>query len=124
MYKVSLAEKLASFADHWSPKIVGELNGQHVKLVKFQGDFVWHHHDHEDELFLVVQGHFRMDYRDESGSDRSLHIAAGEFAIVPRGTEHRPSAVEEVHILLFEPAGTLNTGNIRTALTVEAPQQI
>ena len=103
---------------------MGELNGQHVKLVKFQGEFVWHHHDLEDELFLVVRGSFRMDYRDEAGGERSLAIAEGEFVIVPRGTEHRPYAAEEVHVLLFEPAGTLNTGNVRTALTIEAPVAI
>ena len=124
MQKVSLREKLAAFQDHWSPRIAGELNGQHVKLVKFQGDFVWHHHDHEDELFLVVEGAFRMDYRDESGMEQSLDVAAGEFVIVPRGMEHRPCATEEVHVLLFEPAGTLNTGNVRTELTVDAPRSI
>ncbi len=124
MEKVSLRDKLAAIQDHWKPRIAGELNGQHVKLVKFQGNFVWHHHDHEDELFLVVQGAFRMDYRDDAGNERSLDIAAGEFVIVPRGMEHRPFAAEEVHVLLFEPAGTLNTGNIRTTLTVDAPQTI
>jgi len=124
MQKICLLEKFASFDEHWSPRIVGELNGQHVKLVKFQGEFVWHHHDLEDELFLVVRGSFRMDYRDEAGGERSLAIAEGEFVIVPRGTEHRPYAAEEVHVLLFEPAGTLNTGNVRTALTIEAPVAI
>ena len=124
MYKVSVAEKFASFEDHWIPKIVGELNGQHVKLVKFQGDFLWHHHDAEDELFLVVRGWFRMDYRDAAGAERSLELREGEFAIVPRGTEHRPSAPEEVHVLLFEPATTLNTGNVRDARTVEVPEKI
>jgi mannose-6-phosphate isomerase-like protein (cupin superfamily) len=119
MQKVSLKEKLAAFHDHWSPKIVGELNGQHVKLVKFQGDFVWHHHDHEDELFLVVGGAFRMDYKDEAGNELCMDIAAGEFVIVPRGVEHRPCAAHEVQVLLFEPAGTLNTGNVRTSQTVE-----
>jgi mannose-6-phosphate isomerase-like protein (cupin superfamily) len=122
MQKVSLPEKLASFQDHWNPRIVGELNGQHVKLVKFQGEFVWHHHDHEDELFLVVHGAFRMEYRDEPGNEQSLEISSGEFVIVPRGMEHRPCATEEVQVLLFEPAGTLNTGNVRTARTVDAPQ--
>jgi mannose-6-phosphate isomerase-like protein (cupin superfamily) len=122
MQKVSLAEKFAAFPDHWSPRIVAELNGQHVKLAKFQGDFVWHHHDHEDELFLVVRGAFRMDYREESGAERSLEIATGEFVVVPKGMEHRPCAKEEVHVLLFEPAGTLNTGNVRTDRTVDAPQ--
>jgi len=123
MQKVSLAEKFAAFDEHWSPRIVGELNGQHVKLVKFQGDFVWHHHDLEDELFLVVRGAFRMEYRDESG-EKSLEIAAGELVIVPRGMEHRPCAPEEVHVLLFEPAGTLNTGNVRNERTVDAPRVV
>jgi len=124
MQKIRLADKFAAFHDHFSPKIVGELNGQHVKLVKFQGDFVWHHHDHEDEMFLVVHGSFRMDYRDEAGAERSIELVEGEFLIVPRGTEHRPCAEQEVHIVLFEPAGTLNTGNIRTAQTVEVLESI
>lgn len=106
MNKVNLMEKFALFDEHWSPKIVGELNGQHIKLVKFQGEFVWHHHDLEDELFLVVKGRFRMEFRD-----RDVWLEEGEFLIVPRGIEHRPVADEEVHVLLFEPTGTLNTGN-------------
>lgn len=106
MDKVNLADKFALFAEHWSPKIAGELNGQHVKLVKFQGEFVWHTHEHEDELFLVVHGSFRMEFRD-----REVWLEAGEFLIVPRGVEHRPIADEEVHVLLFEPTSTLNTGN-------------
>ncbi|HEV3197664.1 MAG TPA: cupin domain-containing protein [Bryobacteraceae bacterium] len=124
MDKVNLAEKLASFSDYFSPKIVGELNGQHVKLVKFQGEFVWHHHDVEDELFLVVRGSFRMGYRDPAGQERELTVNAGEFVIVPRGREHRPVADAEVEILLFEPAGTLNTGNVRGELTVETLARI
>jgi len=103
--KVNLSEKLDLFAQHWSPKVVGELNGQLVKLVKFYGDFVWHSHDVEDELFLVVKGRFRMDYR--SGSE---WIEEGEFVIVPRGVEHKPFAEEEVAVLLIEPATTINTG--------------
>ena len=124
MEKINLAQKLASFSDHFSPKIVGELNGQHVKLVKFRGEFVWHHHDAEDELFLVVRGQFRMGYRDAAGQESEITIREGEFLIVPRGTEHRPAADEEVEILLFEPAGTLNTGNVRGELTVEKLQRI
>jgi mannose-6-phosphate isomerase-like protein (cupin superfamily) len=124
MQRVNLDEKLASFSDHWSPKIVGELNGQEVKLVKFQGEFVWHHHEHEDELFLVLRGSFRMDYKDDSGVEKALEIGAGEFVIVPRGTVHRPVADREVQVLLFEPAGTLNTGNVRGARTVEKLQRI
>ena len=110
--KVNIEEKLALFEEHWSPKVVGELNGQHVKLVKILGEFVWHHHDKEDELFLVVKGRFRMDLRD-----RSVWIEEGEFLVVPRGVEHRPVAEEEAHVLLFEPASTLNTGNVRDELT-------
>jgi mannose-6-phosphate isomerase-like protein (cupin superfamily) len=111
--KVNLAEKLSLFSEHWSPKIVGELNGQHVKLVKLQGEFVWHHHDEEDELFLVVNGRFRMEFRD-----REVWLEEGEFIVVPRGVEHRPVAEEEVSVLLFEPASTLNTGNVRDEMTV------
>jgi mannose-6-phosphate isomerase-like protein (cupin superfamily) len=119
MEKVNLGQKFALFSEHWSPKIVGELNGQFVKLVKFQGPFVWHHHDTEDELFLVVKGRFRMEFRD-----RTVSLEVGEFLIVPRGVEHRPVAEEEVHVLLFEPASTLNTGNTSGGLTVEAPERI
>jgi mannose-6-phosphate isomerase-like protein (cupin superfamily) len=111
--KVNLRQKLARFTDSWKPKIVGELNGQQVKLVKFVGEFVWHHHDHEDELFLVVRGCFRMEFRD-----RHVWLEEGEFLIVPRGVEHRPVAEEEAHVLLFEPATTLNTGNLRNERTV------
>lgn len=114
MRKVNLSEKLALFRGHWQPKIVGELNGQHVKLVKFKGEFVWHHHDAEDELFYVVAGRFRMDFRD-----RQEWIEEGEFIIVPRGVEHRPYAEDEVAVMLFEPASTVNTGNTRNELTAE-----
>jgi mannose-6-phosphate isomerase-like protein (cupin superfamily) len=114
MEKVNLAEKLAHFTDPWKPKIVGELNGQQVKLVKFLGPFVWHHHDAEDELFLVVKGRFRMEFRD-----RHIWLEEGEFLVVPRGVEHRPVAEEEAHVLLFEPASTLNTGNVRNERTLE-----
>jgi mannose-6-phosphate isomerase-like protein (cupin superfamily) len=124
MHKVNLAQKLSSFEDHWSPKIVGELNGQHVKLVKFQGEFVWHSHAIEDELFLVLHGAFRMDYKDTAGIEKSMDLAEGELVIVPRGTEHRPVAADEVHVLLFEPAGTLNTGNVHGVLTAENIERI
>jgi mannose-6-phosphate isomerase-like protein (cupin superfamily) len=119
MEKVNIEEKLSQFHDQWNPKIVGDLNGQHVKLVKFQGEFVWHHHDNEDELFLVVKGRFRMDFRD-----RQVWLETGEFLIVPRGAEHRPVANEEAHVLLFESASTLNTGNVSDALTVREPSRI
>lgn len=112
--KVSLSETFARFQERWSPKIVGDLNGQLVKLVKFQGPFVWHHHDHEDELFLVHRGRFRMEFRD-----RTVELEAGDFLIVPRGVEHRPVADEEAEVLLFEPATTLNTGNVRNERTLE-----
>src|SRR5207342_2849271 len=108
MEKVNLTEKFSQFSEHYSPKVAGELNGQMVKLVKFKGPFVWHHHDNEDELFLVVKGRFRMEYRD-----RHIWLEEGEFLIVPRGVEHRPVADEEAHVLLFEPASTLNTGNVQ-----------
>jgi mannose-6-phosphate isomerase-like protein (cupin superfamily) len=124
MHKINVAQKLSLFQDHWSPKIVGELNGQHVKLVKFQGEFVWHHHDSEDELFLVVQGSFRMDFKDAAGTEKSMELDPGEFVIVPRGTEHRPVASDEVHVMLFEPAGTLNTGNVIDTLTTSNLQHI
>jgi mannose-6-phosphate isomerase-like protein (cupin superfamily) len=119
MEKVNLREKLSLFTEHWSPRIVGELNGQLVKLVKFQGPFVWHHHDNEDELFLVVKGRFRMELRD-----RNVDLEEGEFFIVPRGVEHRPVADEETHILLFEPASTLNTGNVENERTLHELQRI
>src|ERR1700759_4983356 len=102
MTKVNLAEKLSTFSEHFSPNIVAELNGQHVKRVKFQGEFVWHHHDSEDELFLVLKGSFRMGYR-EDGAEREMEIREGEFVVMPRGMEHRPAADREVEILLFEP---------------------
>jgi mannose-6-phosphate isomerase-like protein (cupin superfamily) len=111
--KVNIAEKLSLFDEHWSPKIVGELNGQHVKLVKLSGEFVWHHHDDEDEMFLVVDGRFRMDFRD-----REVWIERGEFIVVPRGVEHRPVAEEQASVMLFEPASTLNTGNVTGEMTV------
>ena len=116
---VNLREKLSLFDAHWDPKIVGELNGQHVKLVKFQGEFVWHHHEHEDELFLVVKGRFTMEFRD-----RQVPLEEGELLIVPRGAEHRPVATDEVHVLLFEPATTLNTGNVASERTVAQPARI
>lgn len=119
MYKINLQEKLSSFSAHWQPKIVGELNGQYVKLVKFQGPFVWHHHDEEDEMFMVLKGRFRMEFRD-----RSVWIEEGEFIVVPRGLEHRPVADEEAHVLLFEPASTLNTGNTENEMTVRELERI
>ena len=119
MEKINLADKLGRFSEHWSPKIVAALNGQHVKLVKFRGEFVWHHHEHEDELFLVVRGRFRMEFRD-----RTVELREGELLVVPRGVEHRPVADEEVSVLLFEPAATVNTGSAGGERTVAAPEWI
>ena len=123
MNKINLAEKLSLIDDHWNPRIVGELNGQHLKLVKFQGPFTWHHHEIEDEMFLVVRGRFRMDYR-EKGNDHTEWIEEGEFVIVPRGTEHCPVAEEECEVLLFEPASTLNTGNVEDKFTRKQLEKI
>jgi mannose-6-phosphate isomerase-like protein (cupin superfamily) len=116
MNKINLAQKLSLINDHWNPRITGELNGQLVKLVKFQGPFTWHHHVSEDELFLVVKGRFRMDYREDEG-EREVWIEEGELIIVPRGVEHRPFAEDECEVLLFEPASTLNTGNVEDEFT-------
>jgi mannose-6-phosphate isomerase-like protein (cupin superfamily) len=116
MDKINLAQKLSIINDYWNPRIVGELNNQYLKLVKFKGPFTWHHHEDEDEMFLVVKGRFRMDFR-EDGIDRAQWIETGEFIIVPRGVEHRPFAEEECEVLLFEPATTLNTGNVEDEFT-------
>jgi len=107
---VNIAQKLASFQDHWHPRLIGELNGQHVKAAKLLGSFAWHHHDAEDELFLVVSGNLTMRLRDDSG-ERAVRVGVGEFVVVPHGVEHQPHADQEVHVVLFEPAGTVNTGS-------------
>jgi len=112
MDKVNIKEKLSLFTDYWNPKIVGELNGQHVKLVKLKGESFWHKHDVEDEMFYVINGKMKMEYRD-----RTELIHENEFVIVPKGVEHRPVADEEVSVMLFEPASTLNTGNVESKLT-------
>lgn len=117
--KVNIAEKFVMFSKYWDPKIVGSLNGQHVKLVKFKGPFVWHHHDVEDEMFFVVKGSFTMHLRD-----RSVGIREGEFIIVPRGVDHKPEAESEVHVMLFEPASTVNTGNAPGEKTIASPEWI
>jgi mannose-6-phosphate isomerase-like protein (cupin superfamily) len=119
MEKVNVAQKFTSVKEYWKPYIVAELNGQHVKLDKLKGEFVWHHHANEDEMFLVVKGTFRMEFRNEQ-----VWVEEGEFIVVPRGVEHRPVAEEEAHILLFEPASTLNTGNVRNELTIEKLDRI
>ena len=113
---VSLAETFDRFQDHWKPKIVGEVNDAHVKLVKLKGEFVWHHHDQEDELFLVVKGRLVLKLRD-----RDLVLGPVEFAIIPHGVEHLPVAAEETHVLLLKPKSTLNTGNVRNERTVPLP---
>jgi mannose-6-phosphate isomerase-like protein (cupin superfamily) len=119
MDKVNLAETLSRFSDHWHPRIVGELNGQHVKLVRVHGPFVWHRHAEADELFLVLAGTLDIELRD-----RTVELSEGELFIVPRGVDHRPVAREEAHVLLFEPAGTINTGNVRDSRTVERPERL
>jgi len=119
MEKINLAEKFSLFSDHWSPKIVGELNGKMVKLVKFKGPFIWHHHDQEDELFYVVKGSFDMEFEN-----KTIILNEGEFIIVPRGVEHRPNAKEECEIMLFEPATTLNTGNVENEVTLKQLQHL
>lgn len=117
--KVNLAQKFSLFNEHWQPKIVGEVNGMHVKLAKLQGEFVWHHHDNEDELFLVVKGKLIIKLRD-----KDIELNPGEFVVIPRGVEHLPVADEEVELMLFEPAGTLNTGNLQNERTVAEPEQL
>jgi mannose-6-phosphate isomerase-like protein (cupin superfamily) len=112
--KVNITEKLDRIHDLWNPRIVGELNGQHVKLTKANGEFVWHKHDNEDEMFLIIKGNFTMELRD-----KTIEVKPGEFIIIPKGVEHRPVTDGEAHVLLFEPAGTLNTGNVKNELTKE-----
>ena len=111
--KINLAEKFSRIDEYWKPYIAGELNGQLVKLDKLKGEFVWHHHENEDEMFLVVKGRFRIEFRD-----KTVWLEEGEFIVVPRGVEHKPVADEEAWILLFEPASTLNTGNVDNEFTL------
>ena len=117
--KVNINEKFSLFSDYWSPKIVGELNHQHIKLVKFKGAFEWHKHDLEDEMFLVIEGNFTMHLRD-----RIVNLTRGEFIIIPKGTEHKPEALEQVQVMLFEPATTLNTGNQINTFTKEVLEKL
>lgn len=119
MNPINLADKLGQFDEYWSPKIVGELNGQQVKLAKLKGAFMWHHHEQEDEFFLVLSGRLTIELRDGT-----VVLEAGECCIVPRGTEHRPVADEETHVLLFEPASTVNTGNLRNAFTKDELERL
>lgn len=117
--KVNLDHAFAGFSDHWSPRIAADLNGQQVKLAKFKGEFIWHSHEHEDEMFLVHRGSFVMEFRD-----KRIELNAGEFLVVPRGVEHRPVAAEEVEVVLFEPASTLNTGNASDSRIVRELKRI
>lgn len=119
MNSINLDEKFNLFNEHWAPKLIADLNGQHVKLAKIKGEFVWHKHEKQDELFLVVHGRFRMEFRE-----KSVWVEEGEIIVVPRGVEHRPVADEEAHILMFEPANTLNTGNIKNDRTVDKIESI
>jgi mannose-6-phosphate isomerase-like protein (cupin superfamily) len=119
MEAVNLARKFEQIRESWKPRIAAELNGQHVKLVKFTGEFVWHHHEHEDEMFLVVRGHMRMQFRE-----RTVVVGPGEFIVVPAGVEHCPAADEETHVVLFEPKSTLNTGNVTNDHTLRQIETI
>ncbi|MEO6405430.1 MAG: cupin domain-containing protein [Ferruginibacter sp.] len=119
MEKINIAAKLSLFNDYWNPRIAGELNGQQIKLVKFKGEFAWHKHDKEDEMFFVVKGSFNIEFRD-----KIIELNQGEFLIVPRGVEHRPVAVEEVSVMLFEPATTLNTGDQQNEMTKQTLEKI
>lgn len=117
--KVNLADKFALFSERWSPKVVGELNGQQIRLVKIKGEFIWHRHEHEDELFLVKKGAMRIELRD-----KTVQLSEGEFFIVPRGVEHKPAADQEAELLMFEPAATLNTGQHQSERTIVRPEFI
>lgn len=119
MEKINISDKLDLISEFWSPRIVGDLNGQYVKLAKFKGEFVWHHHDSEDEMFMVIKGRLTIHLRDGI-----IELSEGEFFVVPRGVEHKPVAEEEVHALLFEPATTLNTGNVRNERTIDDPERL
>ena len=119
MKVIDLAEKLSSFDDHWSPRIVAELNGQQVKLAKLLGEFDWHFHEDEDEMFLVIKGALTIHFRDSS-----VHLQSGQMCVVPRGVEHQPVAEKECEIMLFEPSSTLNTGNLNNERTVQQPKNI
>lgn len=119
MDKINIQDKLSCFSDCWKPKIVGELNGQYVKLAKLKGEFIWHKHDNEDELFLVIDGILKIEFRD-----KTIELKKGEFLIVPKGIEHKPIADKEVSIMLFEPVTTLNTGNISNEMTIKNLEKI
>lgn len=124
METINLAQKFARFSEYWNPKVIGELNDFAVKIVKVKGEFVWHHHDQEDELFLVVKGRLCIQVREAAGSQRDIWIGEGELVIIPHGVEHCPIAEEETHVLLLEPAAVLNTGNVENERTVHRPEHI
>jgi mannose-6-phosphate isomerase-like protein (cupin superfamily) len=124
MNKINIAQKFGQIHEFWKPYIAAELNGQLVKLDKLKGEFIWHHHEHEDEMFLVVKGRFRMEYRDKDVRERHVWLEQGEFIVVPRGVGHRPVAEEEVWIMLFEPASTLNTGNVKNEMTLRELERV
>lgn len=119
MNKIVLSEKFNLVNDYWNPRVIGDLNGQQVKIAKFKGEFVWHRHDNEDEMFLIVKGHMTMHLRD-----RIIELSEGEMLVIPRGVEHKPVAQMEVHAILIEPASTLNTGNVRNEKTIDNPEHI
>jgi mannose-6-phosphate isomerase-like protein (cupin superfamily) len=124
MEKINLAQKFSQIKEYWKPYIAGELNGQLVKLDKLKGEFIWHQHENEDEMFLVVKGRFRMEFRDKEFRDHHVWLEEGEFIVVPRATEHRPVAEEEAWIVLFEPATTLNTGNVQNEMTLHELERV
>lgn len=124
MEKVNLKQKFALFSDQWSPKVIGELNTFAVKIVKVQGEFVWHHHDEEDELFLVVKGRLLIQVKEDAGGQRDIWLDEGEMVVIPHGVEHRPSAEEETQVLLLEPNTVLNTGNVENERTVLNPEHL
>ena len=119
MDKINLNQKLSLFHEHWNPKIVGEMNDSYIKLAKLQGEFDWHHHDNEDELFFVIKGQLTIKFRD-----KDLVLSAGELVVIPKGVDHLPVAAEEVHVMLIEPKGTLNTGNVVTEKTKQVLERI
>lgn len=119
MDKINLTEKFNLFSEHWTPKIVAELNGQHVKIAKLLGEFEWHQHENEDELFWIVKGKLLVHFRD-----KSVELSPGEILVIPKGVEHKPEAPEEVHLVMFEPVGTVNTGETESARTVAQPERI
>ncbi len=119
MNKINLSEKFGLFSEHWTPKIVAELNGQHVKIAKLLGDFEWHKHDNEDELFWIVKGNLLVHFRD-----KTVELSPGEILVIPKGVEHKPEAPEEVHLVMFEPVGTVNTGESESDRTVAEPERI